>query len=545
MHSLVLLLAATTGTGGAPNRDEVVARANATAITAGELADRAATTRAAGGDPQPDLIVQDLINEALMAEEGLRAGLARDAEVVAEVDGVRRRRAADRLLEKEIAGVAKLDDAGLLEMYHASADTVRFEKLVLATRDEAQAALDRLKKGASLAEEAKHSYDADMAARGGQAGTRSRGQLEKALEAAVFSAPLRTFTGPVQLELGWAVVRVQERQLGDEAGFQAKRDELRRFAEMQMRSQYKAHYVAQLRKQADLKIDEAFLKGLGARLSATPAEADHVIATVNGRKLRYGAVADEVRRLFGGKEGGHASGPSVKIEYAWSLADRMLIEDAAMARGFGDDPGVRAAAAGATRDAVVRAFSARLRKAAGQAGGAEIEGYYRGHQGEFRRPARRSCSQIAASSRDEADRLWRRVQKGEPFERVAREASRDPTTASKGGLIGEIADDRLDEMSRPGGEPAFAAAVRRARPGELMGPVQTRAGWHVLRCDAPRPAEIAPLPEVRAAIAARLGAQRGDDAVRRRIAELRQAARIEIERAALARATGPIEGSKP
>ena len=511
--------------------DEVVARANRNAITAGQLAARMTQAKAAGGAAKPELLVEDLINEALIADEGYLQGLQKDPEVVAAVDAERRRLAAERLVETEVASM-QVPDSVLQQMYHGSADQVRLEVVILSTEAEAKAALERLRKGAALAEEAKHSIDPNLASQGGQLGVRSRGQLDPALATAAFAAPLKTWSGPVKLELGVAVFRVLDRQIGDELGYAAKKADLRRFAEKQMRGQARVHYLAQLRKQANAKIDEAFLKSTGTRLDGR--DADHVVATVYGKPIKYGAVVAEVKRLFGGVQGGHASGFAVKAEYSWDLVDRALLERAAMQRGLGDDPAVKARLVPLERDAMVRTISARLRNAAGKPSETEIEAYYRAHQADFKRPARRRCAHIVVNDKAQAEQIRGQAQRGEPFEELARKHSLDRQSAAQGGVIGDIGDEQLTKMTHAG-EPGLAQALRAVKPGEVSPPVRSQMGWHLVRCSPQMGADVASLAEMRGAIAERMTAERQAKAVVQHIGELRQAAHIQVERAALAK----------
>ena len=517
---LLLLLAAP---------ETIVAHAGEAQITAAELRQRIGATRSLGGQTKPESLVQDLINEALLAEEGARLGLKREPRVIAAAEEARRKVAGERLIETSFAAV-KVTEEQLVELYHSSADSVRMLVTVLASEAEARATLQRLRGGAKFADEVKHSLDPETANRGGDGVRRSRGQLPKALADAAFATAPDALAGPVKLEVGFAVIQVLEREIGDDKAFAARHDELKAFAEKQTRAQLRSHFVEQLRKRAKTSVDEAFLKSTGTRLQGTPQELEHVVVTVRERPVRFVEVAAEVRRLFGGKEAGHASGPAVKIEMAWSLADRLLLGDAALERGLGEDPAVRAAARAAENDALVRLFSARLRSEAPKASAVEIEAYYRSHAAEFQRPARHRCAHIMLGMREEAEQVLARLQRGEPFADLARDSSRDLATAAKGGEIGELPEDRLDELAKT--EPALAAALR-GPEGKTSAPVKSHSGWHLVRCQAVLPSALVPLAEVSPAIGERASTRAGDDAVRKRIAGLRAAVQIEVTPAAI------------
>ncbi|MGZ6143122.1 MAG: peptidylprolyl isomerase, partial [Myxococcales bacterium] len=452
----------------------VVARAGDEEISAAQLRQRVVATRAAGGDPRPELLVQDLVNEALLAQEAARAGLSGEPAVVAASEAARRKAAGEKLIEGALAEV-KVDDALLLALFHASADQVALQLVVLADEAEARASLERLRGGGSFADEAARSVDPECVSNRGEAGTRSRGQLSTRLAEAAFAAEIGALAGPIRLDLGWAVLRVKGRELGDPAAFEARREALHAFAGQQARAQMRFHVVEQLRRQAGAAIDEEFLKSTGTRLSGTPAEMEHAVAVAGARRVRFAEVAAEVQRLFGGQQAGHASGPGVKVEIAWTLLDALLLGDAAIARGLGNDAEVAAAARAAGRDALVREMAARIRAQADP----DVEGYYRAHAAAFQRPARHRCAHILVAERAQASRLRERIDRGEAFADLARDYSRDAASAVNGGALGEIPDDRLDALAAA--EPDLAAVLRSAPAAAIA---RSRAGWHLVRCDA-------------------------------------------------------------
>lgn len=534
LFAIALVAAATSP------REEVIARAGPVSITGAQFLERVdAMRRPGGGEASVDAIVEDLVNDGLFAEEAAKRGLKAAPEVVAAADAERRRRASARFVEKEIHGAVKIDEPMLREMFHETGDWALLHMIVLASKEEAQALFTRLEKGGDFAAEARHSLDPRGASRKGDLGTSSRGQIQKAVRDAAFSAPLGKLQGPVQLELGWGVWKVTERTIADDAGFQHKRTALRAFAEAQMRSQAKQHYVQQLRRAANVTPDEAFLRTTATRVDLPAAEAQKVVATINGRPLRYAQIASALHSAFGGKEGGHFSGLSVKLELFWSIADEMLLEDAALKAGFDKDPTVAAGVASVERTALAAALAAKLRASAPAPTPAEVEAAYKAAAAQFKRPAQRTCSQLLASTEPRAVQMRKRLLGGEDFEDVARDYSEDRATATKGGLLGVITDDALDALAKTEGP--LAAAIRGAKAKTPTDPVKSRAGWHVLRCDALAPARTIPLAEVEAQIRAGLVKQRGDEAVRRELAGLRTGIAVKVDAEALKRVTSAAQ----
>lgn len=73
----------------------------------------------------------------------------------------------------------------------------------------------------------------------------------------------------------------------------------------------------------------------------------------------------------------------------------------------------------------------------------------------------------------------RRIQKGESFEKVARELSEDPSTAPNGGSLGYFT---ALSMIYP-----FESAAYNLQPGKISAPVRTNAGYHLIKVFDRRP----------------------------------------------------------
>lgn len=522
----MLALALATSLGLASSQG-ALATVGGTPITEEDL-----RARAGSGDRKAAL--DRLIGEVLLAQQGYREGLASDPEVARRREAARRRLAAERFVAVELPAAVSEDQ--LRELFHANGDEVRLDLVARATEEEANAALGRLTGGADLGLEALSSLDPKSKSGGGLLGWRKRRELQPSVAELAFRAPLATFVGPVKLEHGWAVIRVRERSVADEAGLAQERAGLRRFAEERTRELSRAHLLTQLRKQAAVTLDEAFLKSTSGSLEGSAEQGRHVVAKVRDTEITYAQVAAEVRRAFGANASGHATGPSVKLELANRLVDQALLEDAALERGYGKDPKVLAALGDSERALVGQRYLDTLRASARAPSEAEVQAFYARHRDDWRLPVRRTCAHLVTADEKTAREVKRRLDSGQRFETLAAHFSTDAESAGHGGLIGEIGDDRLDALAKDHGEPALAKAIREAKPGGVGAPVQSRMGWHLLRCEAPSPARVRPLAEVREEIAARLLRERQGQAVERKVAALRQAATVEIDRAALEKA---------
>ncbi len=117
-----------------------------------------------------------------------------------------------------------------------------------------------------------------------------------------------------------------------------------------------------------------------------------------------------------------------------------------------------------------------------------------------------------ASARAKAEAAAKRLKGGADFAALARTESEDPGSKDSGGDLGSFSRGRMVKEFE---DAAFAAA-----PGEIVGPVKTPFGFHVIQVSAKIPARVQPLFEVASSIRARIEEERAGDEARRLAREL-------------------------
>jgi peptidyl-prolyl cis-trans isomerase D len=147
--------------------------------------------------------------------------------------------------------------------------------------------------------------------------------------------------------------------------------------------------------------------------------------------------------------------------------------------------------------AEVAAFSAKE--------GPRLEKFWKENPARFDQPrkvkARHILVKVAAGGDEKAARarieaLEARVQKGEPFAKVAAQASEDENTKARGGELGFISEGLVEKP--------FADAAMALAPGKVSGPVRTGSGFHLIQADEVVEARQVPLEVARPLIAAEL-----------------------------------------
>ncbi len=85
------------------------------------------------------------------------------------------------------------------------------------------------------------------------------------------------------------------------------------------------------------------------------------------------------------------------------------------------------------------------------------------------------------------------------FGELARQFSKDPGSAEQGGDLGTFARGTM--------VPTFEDAAFAAKTGDIVGPVQTEFGWHIIKVNGIKAANVPPFDEVKAKIEAELKRQ--------------------------------------
>jgi peptidyl-prolyl cis-trans isomerase C len=133
----------------------------------------------------------------------------------------------------------------------------------------------------------------------------------------------------------------------------------------------------------------------------------------------------------------------------------------------------------------------------------EIRSYYEENRElQFTTPEQRCARHILFSPDQEqqAEEVKRRLEGGADFAELAREFSQDPGSKEQGGDLGCL--------GRGETVPEFEEALFDAEEGEIVGPVETEFGFHVIEVTETRPEEAQPLEEVEQQIREQLTAQR-------------------------------------
>jgi peptidyl-prolyl cis-trans isomerase C len=144
----------------------------------------------------------------------------------------------------------------------------------------------------------------------------------------------------------------------------------------------------------------------------------------------------------------------------------------------------------------------------------EIQNYYEKNKvAQFTTPAQRCVRHIlfTKDQNEKAEDVKQQLEDGGDFAQLAKENSEDPGSAAKGGDLGCLGKGET--------VPEFEQAAFGAEQGEIVGPVQTEFGYHVLQVTDVKPEQTRSLQEVESQIRSQLATEKQSEVFSRWIEE--------------------------
>jgi len=137
----------------------------------------------------------------------------------------------------------------------------------------------------------------------------------------------------------------------------------------------------------------------------------------------------------------------------------------------------------------------------------EIQNYYeKNKEAQFTTPAQRCVRHILFNKdqKQKAEEVKQQLEDGGDFAKLAKEYSQDPGSAVQGGDLGCLGKGET--------VPEFEQAAFGAEQGEIVGPVQTEFGYHIIQVTDIKPAQTRSLQEVESQIRSQLSSEKQSEA---------------------------------
>lgn len=134
----------------------------------------------------------------------------------------------------------------------------------------------------------------------------------------------------------------------------------------------------------------------------------------------------------------------------------------------------------------------------------EMQQYYQENQERYSTPEQRQISHILLKDEQDAQAVLAKIHDGADFATLAKQRSEDSGSAKEGGSLGWIQAGSMDEHVED-------AAFGLSNVGDVSDVVQSNFGYHIVKLDAVKPAQVKPFDDVKAAIKQELIEQKAAD----------------------------------
>lgn len=143
----------------------------------------------------------------------------------------------------------------------------------------------------------------------------------------------------------------------------------------------------------------------------------------------------------------------------------------------------------------------------------ECEKFYETHPQHFTKGATVSAKHILTDSQEKCNDILKEIQEGKAFEEAAQEFSTCPS-GSRGGDLGEFGKGQM--------VPEFEKAAFEGEIGEVIGPVKTQFGYHLIKVEQKKEAAVSSYEEVKETIRKNLMQQKQNEAYQAKVAEMKE-----------------------
>lgn len=291
--------------------------------------------------------------------------------------------------------------------------------------------------------------------------------------------------------------------------------------------------------------------GLAIAVTVGMRRGTAVAATVNGEVIYASALSGEVTAIalqYGidvkSKEGEKQRGEITRVVLDQMIEQRLILQKARQVNALATDAQIDAQLAEikrnfpseadfqgalAQRGLTVNALRDRLRTnltvqnlvgkvTSVSVTDAEVERYFRQHRREYDQPEQVRASHILLESDAEARFVLARLRRGDKFEDLARQYSKDPGSKEQSGDLGFVSRGQLV------GE--FEKAAFTLRPGQVSGIVKTQFGYHLIKVTGRKDPQPANLAQVRDQIRAQLLSKKREAAFQAWLKRIKAQAKI-------------------
>lgn len=243
------------------------------------------------------------------------------------------------------------------------------------------------------------------------------------------------------------------------------------------------------------------------------AKIDSEVITTKDVEQEVNALPEFARDFFKGQEGMN--------KLVDELVKKELLYVEAKKRGLDKDEDFQRKFEEIKKNALITRLLEKEMKALPQVTDKDVKAYYDANKDEFIQPTSIRLSQIVVKTQDDAKKVYDRLQKGEPFNKLAAEVSIDKASAKAAGDLGSF---KRGEMN-----PELEKVAFRLKKNQISMPIPLKDGIHIIV-----PTDIKgtalDFDKVKGAISQQLMAKKQQDGLEQFIEGLKKNYKVELNK---------------
>ena len=283
---VILVLLAVSGCGRSAEEDVVIAKIGDSTITLADFNERVANLPPRYRDivkKRKAEFLEEIINDTLLYQEAVRAGLPKDKEVQKVIDQAKQKILIARLLKDRVDDSIEITDEEIIEFYDNNKDKymtpeiMRVSHILVPTQEEAESILKELSTGKKSFEEIARARSVDPTAqRGGDVGYFPKGQLMPRFEEACAKLKVNEISGVVRTKLGYHIIKLTDRREPAPRPLEQVEGDIRSNVYMAERQKIFNELLYQLRENTNIVIDDKSLADAQIKGAQEPEKSKEV-----------------------------------------------------------------------------------------------------------------------------------------------------------------------------------------------------------------------------------------------------------------------------
>jgi peptidyl-prolyl cis-trans isomerase C len=240
-----------------------------------------------------------------------------------------------------------------------------------------------------------------------------------------------------------------------------------------------------------------------------------VIATVNKKQLTDDDLKAALAQFNEGQRTNILKDPNNRRQVLMSMIDQELLNQEAERQKLGEDPQIKAMVENFRKQQMMNRLLEK--NLSSQITSSAAKKFYDQNKLLFNTDQVHAQHILLATDVEAREILRKLKEPKSDFQKIAEQSSRDPSAKNNRGDLGFFTRDQFDQDFS---KAAFGGAV-----GEVIGPVKTAYGYHIIKVLEKRPGKTLPFEEVEAKATGFLRQKLGKEY----LGKLRDQAKIQVE----------------